>query len=427
MTLPTEAQVRATLPSVLADFGGEARPAQVYPEVTKRFPGIAADDLAERLQDGRTSKWTNRIQWARQWLVEDGSIDPRVRGLWKLTERGWARARGEDVGAERRRPRPPKEQAEDSEVAAGDDGTAVAVVEAVPSVADLVIAHLRGTQFLSSRPEEYEQAVLAAFDFLGYATEHVGGSGDTDIVAEAPLGIGRYAIIIDTKTTARSKVAESQINFLAIDEHRRQRQADYSVIVAPDFAGGNLITRAASLRVSLLTTEQLATVVQLHAQAPFSLDDLRHLFEQGALVDSKNLNELRVLNEQIGRRLLLLGLVIDQIAEWSRILPDRVLAQPTALFAALLKPADERLIGLTPEEVEDALLILSSAGVGILRRAVNGAEGYVLTTSASGARRRLNALSSHVTALLGKTRDGTSLSTANVSTPTVSSRQFRSL
>jgi len=79
----------------LLELGGQGRPKEVYPLVTNKFPQIRDEDLSETLPSGG-NKWTNRIQWVRQRLVEKGEVDSRARGVWRITERG--RQRVDDLG-----------------------------------------------------------------------------------------------------------------------------------------------------------------------------------------------------------------------------------------------------------------------------------------------------------------------------------------
>ena len=372
MALPKQSDIHDVLISALAELGGEARPRDVYPAVTRRFPELEPSDLAEILRsDGTTNRWTNRIQWARQDLVETGHIDKSQRGVWRLTERGWRRARGEADQADEVTATPEQ----DTETVVPPSADVEGSLVPVQSRAAAVIENLNRTEHLSSKPEEFETAIAAALAFLGFEAEQVGGSGDTDVVAEAPLGVDRYVVIADGKTTARGRVSEAQINWPAIEEHRERRGADHAVVVGPAFAGGNLLSRAKQFHVTLLTTQQLVTLVELHELTPFTLEELRPVFARGADVDSATLDELRAFGQQISRRWALLSSLIDQIDAWSRLRPDLVLAQPMTLFTSLVNTDDERLHGLTPEEVEDGLAVLSSAALRILRKTSNGSEG----------------------------------------------------
>jgi restriction system protein len=85
--LPSQREVEIPLLQVLVDIGGEAEPREIYPLVTHKFPEIRDEDLAEQLPSGG-SKWTNRTQWVRQRLVQQGQIDRSTRGVWRITEAG---------------------------------------------------------------------------------------------------------------------------------------------------------------------------------------------------------------------------------------------------------------------------------------------------------------------------------------------------
>ena len=105
MALPSDRDVQMALLSVINDAGGEARPRDIYPAVTARFPELTAEDLAGTLPSG-ANRWTNRIQWLRQKLVVRGEIAREPRGIWRITEKGHQRLqRG---GSLESQPAPPK-------------------------------------------------------------------------------------------------------------------------------------------------------------------------------------------------------------------------------------------------------------------------------------------------------------------------------
>ncbi|GAC1334972.1 MAG: restriction endonuclease [Isosphaeraceae bacterium] len=88
--LPVQAEIEVPLLEILEQFGGEARPKQIYPLITAKFPQITSEDLKEKLKHGEI-KWHNRIQWTRQSLVEAGQMISPQRGIWAITDRGRAR------------------------------------------------------------------------------------------------------------------------------------------------------------------------------------------------------------------------------------------------------------------------------------------------------------------------------------------------
>lgn len=91
--LPPQKDIEIPLLEVLNELGGQGKPKEIYPLVTKKFPQIRDIDLAERVPTG-ANKWTNRIQFVRQKLVDNGEIDRSQFGVWKITEIGKKRLGG---------------------------------------------------------------------------------------------------------------------------------------------------------------------------------------------------------------------------------------------------------------------------------------------------------------------------------------------
>lgn len=94
--LPKQREVEIPLLRVLVEIGGQGKPRNIYPLVALKFPQIRDEDLAETLASG-TNRWTNRVQWVRQTLIENGEMDSPSHGIWRITEKGrqrLAEARG---------------------------------------------------------------------------------------------------------------------------------------------------------------------------------------------------------------------------------------------------------------------------------------------------------------------------------------------
>lgn len=85
--LPKQKQIEVPLLEAIVELGGEAKPSDVYPVVTRKFPILTSGDLTKTLAGGQNN-WTNRIRWVRQNLVDEGELDGSTRGLWKITEKG---------------------------------------------------------------------------------------------------------------------------------------------------------------------------------------------------------------------------------------------------------------------------------------------------------------------------------------------------
>ena len=85
--LPKQKDVEIPLLKVLVELGGQGKPKEIFPLVTKQFPEIREEDLAEVLASGN-NKWINRVQWARYELVNKGEMYSPSRGIWAITDKG---------------------------------------------------------------------------------------------------------------------------------------------------------------------------------------------------------------------------------------------------------------------------------------------------------------------------------------------------
>ena len=445
MTLPTVTETYPAILRVLDRLGGESTLREVLPLVTKEFPGITSKDLALTRTRG-DSLWKNRVEWGRMHLVRVGYIDNSQRGIWTLTEAGREAAQRALDGSFKMPPRPknlkeaglaaaapdppaiePSEQPRlpdapgpvlpppvsgllavaessaddfdsggtdaDADIDAGEpsddedapeaDAPALAVVASHPQrIADgLTLAAVD-----SGSPARLEAAVAEALRFLGFEADHIGGPGRADVVAYAELGVDRYSIVLDAKSAGQGRVMEGQIDWVTIQEHQRHERADLSCVVGPAFAAGRLPERAREYRTRLLSAEQLAGVVRLHAETPLNLAELRPLFSDAPDLETV-IRELRTAAAERARRGRLLRRLLETIDNLNRAQPDAVLAKPDLLLGSMLAQPGEPQ-GTTRTEIEAALNLLEATG--ILRRS-NG-EGYVSQTTTTGAEQILSAL-----------------------------------
>ena len=83
--LPTFDQFLNPLLDALRALGGSARPGEAYAHIAETLQ-LTEDQLAEQNQDG-TSKFENRVAWARFYLAKAGYIDSSRWGVWALTEK----------------------------------------------------------------------------------------------------------------------------------------------------------------------------------------------------------------------------------------------------------------------------------------------------------------------------------------------------
>ncbi len=173
---------------------------------------------------------------------------------------------------------------------------------------------LKATEHASSEPWKYEQAIAGALTFLGFDVTHHGKSGDTDVLAIAQLGRERYTIILDGKTTGGERVIERQISWPSLEDHRELHQADYTVIVGPDFAGGDLLERARKkYKVGLLETGTLTDLLTIHSRTPLTLLDLRDVFCRVGPINLKECLSLQERKTEYEKQLEILPKIFSEL------------------------------------------------------------------------------------------------------------------
>jgi restriction system protein len=73
---------------ILKEMGGAGITSEVIDSVIE-YLKISESEVEKTIPSGQ-SRVKNRIQWARMYLTKAGYIDSKVRGTWKLTDKGFA-------------------------------------------------------------------------------------------------------------------------------------------------------------------------------------------------------------------------------------------------------------------------------------------------------------------------------------------------
>ena len=379
MTMHSRKEIHPVLLTVLSSWEGTPRAKDVVAEVTRQFPQLTTADLSKVNKDGG-STWRNRVHWARQDLVMQGLIDKSVRSVWPLTDKGVSKAMGAYPQIE-----PSALDVHDEAVPPPSDDSQPEPVSVILSEREALVEELLAAAADSADSNRLERAVADAMRYFGFDVDEIGGPGQTDVLAVAPLGPLRYRVVLDAKSTASKRVMESQINWLAIEQHRKTEQAEHAAIVGIDFAGGQLRQHAEEFGVCLLTVGELAELIQLHADQPLSHVVLRSVFASSPRA-SASLPEVRGSAADAKRRIRLLLFVLEQIDHFNTVAPDDVIVKPETLWATTLN-IDE-LQGVTQLDVANALHLLEI--IGAIGKS-NG-DGYVSQTSKAGAVAMLHSL-----------------------------------
>ena len=243
----------------------------------------------------------------------------------------------------------------------------------------------------SKNPTQFERAVRDAFRYLGFAAEHLGGSGQTDVLVDARFGAdASYRVAIDAKTTSAPSLQDHQVDWDTLTEHRQKHEAHYSMLVGPNPAAGRLMERAQHHNVAVLSAEALAGLCELHSVRPLGLTDYRSMFEQGGEVD---LSEIEERAEQANRLVALAKRLVDAIADLARDLGPLTANQ---LRLTMYHQDSEDLP--TEAEIEAMLASLASPLMGAI--AGNQDTGYVLACSPAVTAHRLSILGAALTRAL---------------------------
>lgn len=137
-----------------------------------------------------------------------------------------------------------------------------------------------------------EVATGDAFRALGFEVTLLGGSGKPDGIARAGLGFvakigkaGSYSLTYDAKSTTGAKAQTGNLHLAEVAEHRKDHQADFSVVVAKDFQttdeGKELAARMAETQsITLVRSTDLAALVEAKVAKLLSLQKVRDLFDR---------------------------------------------------------------------------------------------------------------------------------------------------
>ncbi|MCL5268283.1 MAG: ATP-binding protein [Bacteroidetes bacterium] len=155
-----------------------------------------------------------------------------------------------------------------------------------PLVAQLLQASLADSQNL-------ETATFNAFSSLGFETTQIGVNGKPDGTAVAILGVrdpstGKredFKIVYDAKSTSKEKIKAITAHISGIKRHQEDYKADYSVVVAIDFEGGDDPGSAASKEatqfgVTLIRARDLMKLVLIASPKQIGFLDMRDLFDK---------------------------------------------------------------------------------------------------------------------------------------------------
>jgi hypothetical protein len=232
-----------------------------------------------------------------------------------------------------------------------------------------IVKSLERNQFMSESPTKFEEAIKDAFVFLGFEGELIGGKGDTDVLLTANIGHESFKVNIDGKTSKSKIIPCTQIDFLALKDHKTKNDVDFVVVVGPNFSGGNLEKRANDYNVSLLKTDGLIKLIFAHAKFPFTLLELKDLFAECGSIDSQ-LEDLLSQNNYRRNMLEQFRIIIEEM----QLLQDRLGYFTFDSLAGREKLED---IDIDPEDIEYLINLLKLPFINGVKE--TDGKKYILT------------------------------------------------
>lgn len=231
----------------------------------------------------------------------------------------------------------------------------------------------------STNHSRFEKSLKTGFQLLGFKVEHLGNSGETDLVLQAPTAPKfAYTVTVDAKATYHSTVSENAIDFDTIIEHKNKHKADFAIIVGRGFEGKRLISRAENRGVALLDINTLGELIKKHADIPLKTDSYRQILMQKGL---SNLNVLENDRNKIIREGKLLKAIVKCLSDQSNDPYTQGIVQPREIYL-LLKGNTEFTTPPTLDEIKHMLELISSPLIDCIRPEK---EGYYAVGSLSDA------------------------------------------
>lgn len=223
---------------------------------------------------------------------------------------------------------------------------------------EALIVTLQDAQFDSVAYQRLERAAAEAFDTLGYEVEIRGERGDTDILAVGRAMGASYRFIVDAKTCRTGRWAALNTNVL--HKHAQRHQADYIVVLAPEFAEGYTVEDAIAHGIVLLPVRVLCDWLRLHAVTPLNVVAYRVMFETPGLISHlPDVLCTRAAHQERLRQCL--GAILHIIATNAQYGADNALASET-IYMLLVR--EQRHPAFSIEHVGAVCELLTNAFIG---------------------------------------------------------------
>jgi len=132
----------------------------------------------------------------------------------------------------------------------------------------------------------FERIIGDALEYIGFSVQRLGQTGQPEGVATAVISPAAentkvaYRFTYDAKSAQNGKVQTHNVGAAGLARHRRDHNADHTLVVAPNFQAGALEQECAESKITPILAHDLARLVMITVgYGPLNLVDFRTIFD----------------------------------------------------------------------------------------------------------------------------------------------------
>lgn len=208
----------------------------------------------------------------------------------------------------------------------------------------------------------FEEAISEIFSYMGFKAEHVGGSGDTDVVLKWKYNNDMFVAIVDGKSKSNGQVSHGDISDIALETHKEKNNADFVAVIGPGFTGDTIRDFSLKKEYALITDKQLIEIANASEMLGLSIQEMSLMFRS-----PDGFSQLEEIISLKKRELDVISEIISQFCNKQELLES---LSPRDLFLLLLNSN----ISPSLEELISGFNVLSNDQIGILKRVCNNSN-----------------------------------------------------
>lgn len=202
----------------------------------------------------------------------------------------------------------------------------------------------------------FEEAISDIFSYMGFKAEHIGGSGNTDVVLKWKQNDDTIVAVVDGKSKSNGQVSHGDVSDIALDTHKEKNKADYVAIIGPGFSGDTIRNFAIKKEYALITDKQLIEIANASEELGLSLEEMALMFKS-----PDGFSQLEELISLKRRELDIISEIVRQFCNEQELLES---LSPRDLFLLLRNSS----ISPSLEELLSGFNILSSSQIHVLQK-----------------------------------------------------------